>query len=142
MKIIIVNGPNLNLLGEREPDIYGYDSLEQINNWIKNHDSCKNVDIEFFQSNSEGKIIDFLHKKRKEADFCIINAGALTHYSFSLRDAISASQLETIEVHLSDIHSRENFRKTSVIKNVCIGQFFGQGKQSYVAAIEHILEKK
>ena len=142
MKIIIINGPNLNLLGEREPEIYGYDSLDQVNDWIKKHDSCQNLDLEFFQSNSEGSIIDFLHQKRKDTDYCILNAGALTHYSYALRDAITATQLKTIEVHLSNIFKRENFRKTSVIKNVCIGQFYGEGKQSYIKAIEYILEKK
>lgn len=142
MKIIIINGPNLNLLGEREPEIYGYDSLEEINNWIKNHNSCQNLDLEFFQSNSEGSIIDFLHQKRKDTDYCILNAGALTHYSYALRDAIAATQLKTVEVHLSNIYKRENFRKTSVIKNVCIGQFYGEGKQSYIKAIEYIVEKK
>ena len=142
MKIIIVNGPNLNLLGEREPEIYGYDSLEEVNDWIKNHDICQNLDFEFFQSNSEGSIIDFLHQKRKDVDYCILNAGALTHYSYALRDAIVATQLKTVEVHLCNIHKRENFRKTSVIKTVCIGQFYGEGKQSYIAAIKHILERK
>ena len=142
MKIIIVNGPNLNLLGEREPEIYGYDSLEEVNNWIKNHDSCQDVDFEFFQSNSEGSIIDFLHQKRKDVDYCVLNAGALTHYSYALRDAILATQLKTVEVHLSNIQKRENFRKTSVIKNVCICQFYGEGKKSYIAAIKHILERK
>ena len=130
MKIIIVNGPNLNLLGEREPEIYGYESLDEVNEWIKNHDSCQNLDIEFFQSNSEGDVIDFLHQKRTDVDYCILNAGALTHYSYALRDAITATQLKTVEVHLSNIYKRENFRKTSVIKNVCIGQFYGEGKQS------------
>ena len=100
------------------------------------------IDFEFFQSNSEGSIIDFLHQKRKDVDYCILNAGALTHYSYALRDAIVATQLKTVEVHLSNIHKRENFRKTSVIKTVCIGQFYGEGKQSYITAIEHILERK
>ena len=142
MKLIIVNGPNLNLLGEREPEIYGNESLEEINRWIQNHELCKNLELEFFQSNSEGDIIDFLHSKRGEANYCILNAGALTHYSYALRDAIVATQLKTVEVHLSNIHKRENFRKTSVIKTVCIGQFYGEGKQSYITAIEHILERK
>mgnify|MGYP003300430503 CR=1 FL=1 len=84
MKLIIINGPNLNLLGEREPEIYGSETLEQVNEWIENHELCKNLELEFFQSNSEGKLIDFLHSKRKSVDYCILNAGALTHYSLSL----------------------------------------------------------
>lgn len=142
MKLIIVNGPNLNLLGEREPEIYGRESLEQINTWIRNHELCKDLVIDFFQSNSEGEIIDFLHSKRNIVDYCILNAGALTHYSYALRDAIVSSQIPTVEVHLSNIYKRENFRKNSVIKNVCMEQFYGEGKQSYINGIKHILEKK
>ena len=142
MKLIIVNGPNLNLLGEREPEIYGNESLDQVNRWIQNQELCKDLEFEFFQSNLEGEIIDFLHSKRSEVDYCILNAGALTHYSYALRDAIVATQIPTVEVHLSNIYKRENFRKTSVIKNVCIGQFYGEGKQSYISGIKHILEKK
>ena len=142
MKLIIVNGPNLNLLGEREPEIYGNESLDQVNRWIQDHELCKELEFEFFQSNSEGEIIDFLHLKRSEVDYCILNAGALTHYSYALRDAIVATQIPTVEVHLSNIYKRKNFRKTSVIKNVCIGQFYGDGKQSYINGIKHILEKK
>ena len=129
MNIIIVNGPNLNLLGEREPEIYGSESLPQINSWIENHEICSDLSLEFFQSNSEGAIIDFIHSKRKDADYLIINPGALTHYSYALRDAIVATQLKAIEVHLSDIHSRENFRKISVTKSVCLAQYYGEGKQ-------------
>ena len=142
MKLIIVNGPNLNLLGTREPEIYGNESLDQVNRWIQNHELCKELEFEFFQSNFEGEIIDFLHSKRSEVDYCILNAGALTHYSYALRDTIVATQIPTVEVHLSNIYKRENFRKTSVIKNVCIGQFYGEGKQSYISGIKHILEKK
>ena len=142
MKIIIVNGPNLNLLGEREPEIYGIESLSQVNTWIRNHELCRSLEIDFFQSNSEGDIIDFLHSKRKTVDYCVLNAGALTHYSYALRDAIVSSQIPTVEVHLSNINKRENFRQNSVIKNVCIGQFYGEGKQSYINGIKYILETK
>ncbi|MEC7779383.1 MAG: type II 3-dehydroquinate dehydratase [Candidatus Neomarinimicrobiota bacterium] len=142
MKIIIVNGPNLNLLGEREPEIYGSDTLDEINDWIKNHDICQNLDLEFFQSNSEGAIIDFLHSKRKEVNHLVINPGALTHYSYALRDAISGTNMKAVEIHLSDIHNRENFRKISVIKSVCLAQVVGEGKQGYITAIKHILETK
>ena len=145
MNIIIINGPNLNLLGEREPELYGSESLSEVNTWIENHEVCADLSLEFFQSNSEGSIIDFIHreyKKRHSADYMIINPGALTHYSYALRDAIVATQLKTIEVHLSDIHNRENFRKISVIKNVCLAQYYGKGKHSYIEAIKHILESK
>ena len=142
MKIIIVNGPNLNLLGEREPEIYGFDTLDEINDWIKNHDICQNLDLEFFQSNSEGAIIDFLHSKRKEVNHLVINPGALTHYSYALRDAIAGTNMKAVEIHLSDIHNRENFRKISVIKSVCLAQVVGEGKQGYITAIKHILETK
>ena len=142
MKIIIVNGPNLNLLGEREPEIYGSDTLDEINDWIKNHDICQNLDLEFFQSNSEGAIIDFLHSKRKEVNHLVINPGALTHYSYALRDAIACTNMKAVEIHLSDIHNRENFRKISVIKSVCLAQVVGEGKQGYITAIKHILETK
>ena len=141
MKIVIINGPNLNLLGEREPEIYGSDTLDEINSWIENHEICADLSLEFFQSNSEGSIIDFMHEKRHNADYMIINPGALTHYSYVLRDAIVATQLKTIEVHLSDIHNRENFRKISVIKSVCLAQFYGEGKHGYITAIKHILEQ-
>jgi len=142
MKIIIVNGPNLNLLGEREPNIYGSETLNEINEWIKNHDICQDIELEFFQSNSEGAIIDFLHSKRKEVQYLVINPGALTHYSYALRDAIVGTEMKAVEVHLSDIHDRENFRKISVIKSICLSQIVGEGKQGYIKAIQYILEQK
>ena len=142
MKIIIVNGPNLNLLGEREPEVYGSETLNEINEWIKNHDICRDIELEFFQSNSEGAIIDFIHSKRKEVQYLVINPGALTHYSYALRDAIVGTEMKAVEVHLSDIHDRENFRKISVIKSICLTQIFGQGKQGYIKAIKHILEQE
>ena len=142
MKIIIVNGPNLNLLGEREPEIYGSETLNQINEWIKSHDVCQGIDLEFFQSNSEGAIIDFIHSKRKEVQYLVINPGALTHYSYALRDAIVGTEMKAVEVHLSDIHDRENFRKISVIKSICLTQIFGEGKQGYIKAIQYILEQE
>ena len=108
-KILIINGPNLNLLGEREPEIYGHLTLEDITNKIKEYTKNKDIELKFFQSNHEGKIIDFIHKHRKWADGILINPAALTHYSYSLRDAISSVALPTVEVHLSDISKREKF---------------------------------
>lgn len=142
MKLIIINGPNLNLLGEREPEIYGHDSLADINQWIERHPSCKPVELRFYQSNHEGEIIDFLHAHRHWANAAVINPGGLTHYSVALRDAIAGCQLATIEVHLSDIQAREDFRKISMLKEVCVAQISGLGKQGYIDAIEHLLSRK
>lgn len=140
MKILIVNGPNLNLLGEREPQVYGYDSLIDVNQWIERHQVAKEHELVFYQSNHEGAIIDFLHAHRTSADAVVINPGGLTHYSVALRDAIAGCQMPTIEVHLSDIHARESFRKVSMIKDVCLQQISGLGKQGYVDAIAALKE--
>ena len=143
MKLLIINGPNLNLIGKRETDVYGDESLDQIINWISKKTEHLEIDLIWFQSNSEGKIIDKLHWAiDNQIVGVIINPGAYTHYSYAIRDAISSIEIPTIEVHLSNIDERENFRKTSVIKNVCIGQFFGEGKRSYINGIKHILEIK
>jgi len=142
MNILIINGPNLNLLGEREPEIYGDESLDKINQWLirEAYEVDTIINLEFFQSNSEGCIIDFMQSHRKTAKGCVINAGGLTHYSIALRDAISACQIPTVEVHLSDIHSREDFRKQSVIEDVCIKQISGKGKQGYLEGIKALFE--
>ena len=141
MKVLIVNGPNLNLLGEREPDIYGSETLEDVNNWLL--DNIKQLDsgmnLVFFQSNHEGKIIDFLQDHRKSANGCVINPGGLTHYSIALRDAIAGCQIPTVEVHISDVHAREDFRKKSVITDVCLTQISGKGKQGYLEGIKKLL---
>jgi len=136
VKIIIVNGPNLNLLGEREPDVYGYDSLDDVNAWIRAHDVAQAHQLTFYQSNHEGKIIDFLHAHRRTADGVVINPGGLTHYSVALRDAIAGCQLPTVEVHLSDIYAREEFRQISMVKDVCVAQISGLGKQGYIEALK------
>lgn len=135
MHILVINGPNLNLLGEREPEVYGHETLADINQWIMSHEICQHLRVSFFQSNHEGEMIDYLHAHRRDAYGVVINAGGLTHYSVALRDAISGCQLPTVEVHISDIHAREAFRHHSVIKDVCIAQISGRGKQGYVEAI-------
>ncbi|GHA15257.1 3-dehydroquinate dehydratase [Arenicella chitinivorans] len=135
MKILIVNGPNLNLLGEREPEVYGSESLADVNAWIRAQPESEGHELVFFQSNHEGVIIDHLQAHRREADAVIINPGGLTHYSVALRDAISGCQIPTVEVHLSDIHAREAFRQVSMIKDVCLTQIAGRGKQGYVDAL-------
>ena len=138
MKLLIVNGPNLNLLGEREPEIYGSDTLTDLNDWISNHEKTVNHQLKFFQSNHEGILLDFLHSNRRWADGVVLNAGALTHYSYALADCIAACQVPTVEVHISDIYKREEFRKKSVIQAVCDKQISGQGKQGYIAAVEYL----
>jgi 3-dehydroquinate dehydratase-2 len=136
IKILVVNGPNLNLLGEREPEVYGHDTLSDLNLWIAEHEVSQLHELHFFQSNHEGQIIDYLHAHRKSANGVVINPGGLTHYSIALRDAIAGCQVPTVEVHISDIHAREEFRQVSMVKDVCIAQISGHGKQGYVEAIE------
>jgi 3-dehydroquinate dehydratase-2 len=139
MKILVVNGPNLNLLGEREPEVYGTESLADVNQWIAAHALSQGQQLHFFQSNHEGQIIDYLQAHRKSADGVVINPGGLTHYSVALRDAIAGCQVPTVEVHISDIHAREEFRQVSMVKDVCIAQISGHGKLGYVEAIEELL---
>ena len=138
--LLVINGPNLNLLGEREPDMYGRMTLKQLNAEIKSFCKAKNIRVKFFQSNHEGEIVDCIHRFRKWANGIVINPGALTHYSYSLRDAIAGVSIPTIEVHLSDIHKRESFRKVSVVQPVCVKQISGKGKNSYLEAIDVLIE--
>lgn len=139
-KILIINGPNLNMLGIREKGIYGAKTLEEINDFIKKQTHQWNVDVEFFQSNHEGAIIDKLHEAFGKKDGIVINAGAYTHYSYAIRDAISSVSIPCVEVHLSDIHAREDFRHTSVLRDVCIAQICGRKEQGYVDALSILLE--
>ena len=139
MKILVINGPNLNLLGEREPSIYGDDSLQSINDELFAKAMEMGYDMTFFQSSSEGSIIDRLHEARLDCAGVILNAGAYTHYSYAIRDAIAAIKIPVIEVHLSNINSRDEFRKTSVIAPVCRGSIAGFGKVSYILAL-HALD--
>ena len=141
-KILVIHGPNLNLLGEREPGVYGTDNFDSINDEITALALEKGMHGEIFQSNHEGEIIDELHLARKSFDAVILNAGAYTHYSYAIRDAIAAIRIPVIEVHLSNIHARDEFRHRSVIAPVCVGQIAGFGKRSYflaVDALEYIL---
>lgn len=139
MKIFVINGPNLDMLGKREPQIYGSDTLESINAELA--EFCKTVDVqpEFYQSNSEGALIDIIHSARENADGIVINAGAYTHYSIAIRDAIAATDLPCVEVHLSNVHKREEFRHKSVISAVCTGVICGFGKKVYRLAIEALI---
>jgi len=139
-KYLIINGPNLNLLGSRNPEMYGRESLQDIEKWLNTEINNKDVKIYWYQSNHEGKIIDRIQRATNEKiNGIILNAGALTHYSYAIRDAISAFKLPVVEVHLSDINKREKFRSISVIKDVCIKQISGLGKNSYLEGFK-ILE--
>ncbi|MGN0670130.1 MAG: type II 3-dehydroquinate dehydratase [Oscillospiraceae bacterium] len=145
MKILVINGPNLNLLGEREPNIYGDESLKAINDELYEVAQKLGHEISFFQSNSEGSIIDSIHAARLEYDGIVLNAGAYTHYSYAIHDAIAAIKIPVIEVHLSNISGRDEFRKTSVIAPVCAGSIAGFGKFSYMLAIQaldYLFEEK
>lgn len=139
-KLLVIHGPNLNLLGEREPGVYGHDSFDSINREIVEKGIAEGFEIEIFQTNLEGGIIDILHEARLKFDGVILNAGAYTHYSYAIRDAISAIKIPVVEVHLSNIHAREEFRHTSVIAPVCVGQIAGFGKNSYILAVESFKE--
>lgn len=136
MKILVVNGPNLNLLGEREPAIYGGDTLGTINGELSEKAKKMGYELSFFQSNGEGEIIDALHAARLDCAGVILNAGAYTHYSYAIRDAIAAIKIPVVEVHLSNVNSRDEFRKTSVIAPVCAGSIAGFGKFSYHLALD------
>ena len=142
MKILVLNGPNLNMTGIRKKDVYGAETLDDINAQLKAYGESKNAEMSFYQSNHEGDIIDLIHKSKDEYDGVIINAGAYTHYSYAIRDAIEAVSDYTpfVEVHMSDIHTREDVRKISVITPVCVKQICGFGKDSYKMGIDLLLK--
>lgn len=135
-KVLLLNGPNLNLLGEREPAIYGSETLESIVGRASAYAQSLGIELHHVQSNHEGALIDALHAARDWAAGIILNAGAYTHTSVALRDAISAVGLPTIEVHLSNIYAREPFRHTSLIAPVCVGSISGFGADSYLLAVQ------
>lgn len=141
MKIKVINGPNLNMLGIREPEIYGKMTLTEMNEIILKEAEKLDITLEFYQSNHEGDIIDKIQQCYQHADGIIINPGAYSHYSYAIRDAISSVQIPTIEVHLSDISSREYFRRTSVIEDVVEKQISGKGIASYLEALQYLSAK-
>lgn len=134
-KILVLLGPNLNMVGVREKGIYGVETAESIEAQIKSFASENGFEADVFQSNHEGSLIDQIHESREKYCGVVINAGALTHYSYALRDAIACVNIPFVEVHMSNIHTREEFRHTSVIAPVCAGQICGFGKNSYFLGI-------
>ena len=141
-KIMIINGPNLNFLGIREKDIYGNDDYESKSTYIQDKFNYKMERKDIYKSNSERKIIDFLQSAYfRNFDGIVINPGAYTHYSYAIFDAIKSILIPTVEVHLSNIHEREAFRKTSVTAPACIAQIYGKGKEGYVEAVELLIKE-
>ena len=139
VRVLVLHGPNLNLLGTRQPDIYGHVTLADINGRLVAAAQARGAELRTFQSNSEGALVDALHDAREWADGVILNAGAFTHYSYALSDAIAGIGIPVIEVHLSNIHARENWRHTSVIAAVVIGSVGGFGWRSYLLALDGLL---
>lgn len=139
--ILVLNGPNLNLLGQRQPEVYGSTSLADIENLCRNTARALGLSLTFEQSNSEGAMIDLIHAARGQHDGIILNAGAYTHTSIALMDALSSVELPAIELHLSNIHAREEFRHTSYIAKVAIGVICGFGAQGYELALRAMAQK-
>lgn len=139
LNVLVLHGPNLNLTGFREPDVYGKKPLEEIDRDIKQAASALGVDVRILQSNSEGVLIDTIQEHRTWASAVVINPGGLTHYSIALRDALVSVRLPVVEVHLSNVHAREEFRRTSVISPITIGQIVGFGGYGYVMALNALL---
>jgi 3-dehydroquinate dehydratase-2 len=138
--VAVIHGPNLNMLGRREVGIYGSKSMEEINSEISAEAARLKVTVEFFQSNAEGEIVTSIQKCMGRVDGIILNAGAYTHYSIAIRDAIVAAQVPTVEVHISNIYKREQFRHVSVLAPVCMGQISGLGPLGYVLALRALVE--
>ena len=139
-RILVVYGPNLNLLGERDPHIYGRESMQQINAKLAEVARREDADVEFFQSNSEGAIIDHLHAARQTSDAVVINAGALSHYSYALREAIAAIQIPVIEVHMTNVVARGEFRTLLVLAPACRGVIYGFGANSFLLGLRAAID--
>jgi 3-dehydroquinate dehydratase-2 len=142
MKILFLNGPNLNLLGQREPEIYGHTTLADIEAKVRERASELKAEIDFRQSNLEGELVGWIQQAKGKFDVIVINAAAYTHTSIALRDAIAAGGVPTIEIHLSNVHAREEFRHKSLIVPVCLGQITGFGQKSYILGLEAAIDVK
>ena len=140
MRILVINGPNLNALGRRDPDLYGSMTLPEIEGALHRRGDELGVDVQCTQSNAEGTLIDFIQEHSQNADGVVVNAGALTHYGLSLRDALADSRLPVVEVHLSNIHARERWRSRSVVAPLAVGQISGLGWRGYLYALEFLVE--
>lgn len=138
-KFLIINGVNMNMLGVREPGIYGSGTLKDLENYISEEAHKMGAEVDFFQSNYEGGICDRIHEAFGQYDGIVINPGAFTHYSYAIRDALGSVKIPTVEVHISNIHKREEFRHTSVIVPECVGQICGLGFKGYVLALEALM---
>jgi 3-dehydroquinate dehydratase-2 len=142
MKILFLNGPNLNLLGQREPEIYGHTTLADIEAKVRERAAELKAEIDFRQSNLEGELVGWIQQAKAKFDVIVINAAAYTHTSIALRDAIAAGGVPTIEIHLSNVHAREEFRHKSLIAPVCLGQITGFGQKSYILGLEAAIDVK
>ena len=140
-RLLLMNGPNLNLLGQREPEIYGTTTLADIEAMVMDYARERGAELDCYQSNHEGALVDRLQAANHNYDYIIFNAAAYTHYSVAIRDAIAAIEVPVIEVHISNIHQREAFRHTSMLAPVCLGQICGLGVESYLAALEAVIYK-
>ena len=138
MNILVINGPNLNMLGERDKNIYGNNTYKDLVKLIKDYAKEKSVKVKCVQSNYEGKIIDYIHKSIGKFDAIIINAGAYTHYSYAIKDALNLVKIPKVEVHISNIYEREDFRKINVIIDECDYSIVGQGIKGYLLAIDYL----
>ena len=142
MKILVINGPNLNMLGIREPDIYGKTTYKDLCEFIEKHCKEKNVQVEFYQSNHEGDLVDKIHYAYNNFDGIVINPGAYTHTSIAILDAVKSVNIPTVEVHISKVEEREDFRQISYIRLACVKTITGHGTDGYLEAIDYLTEGK
>ncbi|MBQ3498803.1 MAG: type II 3-dehydroquinate dehydratase [Clostridia bacterium] len=142
MKILVINGPNINMLGIREPEHYGKETFDDLVTKIRNHCASKNIDVEIFQSNHEGDLVDEIQKAYGNTDGIVINPGAYTHTSIAILDAVKSVSIPTVEVHISKVEDREDFRQISYVRLACVKTITGHGTDGYIEAIDYLTEGK